>query len=193
MHAFLGSVVFLTISSRLCDVLMLNAVVHFTRHSALVLMFIMAGVSSGADFISCLDASEPLWKTFLLSLCGFLLLTFCNASLLEHCSAAVTAQCCHSAGYRADESTCFGIFAMSSFALLWVFLCVLIFQVSEAGVHRPHVSGIAGRSEEGAFSLVLAGGYEDDKVHDCTVLLYCTVLVIDFTVHLRPRLGFQHP
>uniref|UniRef100_A0A8C6T166 E3 ubiquitin-protein ligase UHRF n=1 Tax=Neogobius melanostomus TaxID=47308 RepID=A0A8C6T166_9GOBI len=35
-------------------------------------------------------------------------------------------------------------------------------QVSEAGVHRPHVAGIHGRSNDGAFSLVLAGGYEDD-------------------------------
>ncbi|CAL4066750.1 unnamed protein product, partial [Meganyctiphanes norvegica] len=33
---------------------------------------------------------------------------------------------------------------------------------SEAGVHRPHVAGIAGRGEEGAYSVVLAGGYEDD-------------------------------
>ncbi|KAG5851443.1 hypothetical protein ANANG_G00093480 [Anguilla anguilla] len=35
-------------------------------------------------------------------------------------------------------------------------------QVSESGVHRPHVAGIHGRSSEGAYSLVLAGGYEDD-------------------------------
>ncbi|XP_061681405.1 E3 ubiquitin-protein ligase UHRF1 isoform X1 [Syngnathoides biaculeatus] len=35
-------------------------------------------------------------------------------------------------------------------------------QVSEAGVHRPHVAGIHGRSTDGAYSLVLAGGYEDD-------------------------------
>ncbi|CAH1244134.1 UHRF1 [Branchiostoma lanceolatum] len=36
-------------------------------------------------------------------------------------------------------------------------------QASEAGVHRPHVSGIHGRESEGAYSIVLAGGYEDDK------------------------------
>ncbi|KAM5157640.1 E3 ubiquitin-protein ligase UHRF1 [Mantella aurantiaca] len=36
-------------------------------------------------------------------------------------------------------------------------------QVSEAGVHRPHVAGIHGRSNDGSYSLVLAGGYEDDK------------------------------
>eukprot|EP00795_Rhopilema_esculentum_P000042 gene42-9646_t len=35
-------------------------------------------------------------------------------------------------------------------------------QASEAGVHRPHVSGIHGRETEGAYSIVLAGGYEDD-------------------------------
>ncbi|KAJ8278338.1 hypothetical protein GJAV_G00086540 [Gymnothorax javanicus] len=35
-------------------------------------------------------------------------------------------------------------------------------QVSESGVHRPHVAGIHGRSSDGAYSLVLAGGYEDD-------------------------------
>ncbi|XP_041476197.1 E3 ubiquitin-protein ligase UHRF1-like isoform X2 [Lytechinus variegatus] len=35
-------------------------------------------------------------------------------------------------------------------------------QVSEAGVHRPHVAGIHGREFEGAYSIVLAGGYEDD-------------------------------
>ncbi|KFW12472.1 E3 ubiquitin-protein ligase UHRF1, partial [Eurypyga helias] len=38
-------------------------------------------------------------------------------------------------------------------------------QVSEAGVHRPHVAGIHGRSNDGAYSLVLAGGYEDDIDH----------------------------
>ncbi|KAK6636479.1 hypothetical protein RUM43_010140 [Polyplax serrata] len=36
-------------------------------------------------------------------------------------------------------------------------------QVAESGVHRPHVAGIAGRKDVGAFSIVLAGGYEDDK------------------------------
>ncbi|ESN98511.1 hypothetical protein HELRODRAFT_113832 [Helobdella robusta] len=35
-------------------------------------------------------------------------------------------------------------------------------QVSESGVHRPHVAGIHGRENEGAYSIVLAGGYEDD-------------------------------
>ncbi len=37
-------------------------------------------------------------------------------------------------------------------------------QVSESGIHRPHVAGIHGRSNDGAYSLVLAGGYEDDVV-----------------------------
>ncbi|XP_023418295.1 E3 ubiquitin-protein ligase UHRF1 isoform X2 [Cavia porcellus] len=36
-------------------------------------------------------------------------------------------------------------------------------QVSESGVHRPHVAGIHGRSNDGAYSLVLSGGYEDDE------------------------------
>ncbi|CAG0895764.1 unnamed protein product [Darwinula stevensoni] len=36
-------------------------------------------------------------------------------------------------------------------------------QVSEAGIHRPHVAGISGRENDGAYSIVLAGGYEDDK------------------------------
>ncbi|XP_054716730.1 E3 ubiquitin-protein ligase UHRF1-like [Uloborus diversus] len=35
-------------------------------------------------------------------------------------------------------------------------------QVSESGVHRPHVAGIHGREGDGAFSIVLSGGYEDD-------------------------------
>ena len=36
-------------------------------------------------------------------------------------------------------------------------------QVSETGVHRPPVAGIHGRDNEGAYSLVLSGGYEDDE------------------------------
>lgn len=36
-------------------------------------------------------------------------------------------------------------------------------QVSESGVHRPHVAGIHGRENEGSYSIVLSGGYEDDK------------------------------
>ncbi|XP_011503304.1 PREDICTED: E3 ubiquitin-protein ligase UHRF1-like [Ceratosolen solmsi marchali] len=35
-------------------------------------------------------------------------------------------------------------------------------QVSEAGVHRPHVAGIHGRADDCAYSIVLSGGYEDD-------------------------------
>ncbi|XP_057633018.1 E3 ubiquitin-protein ligase UHRF2 isoform X2 [Chionomys nivalis] len=35
-------------------------------------------------------------------------------------------------------------------------------RVSEAGVHRPHVGGIHGRSNDGAYSLVLAGGFADE-------------------------------
>ena len=35
-------------------------------------------------------------------------------------------------------------------------------QCSEAGIHRPPVSGIAGTGLVGCQSIVLAGGYEDD-------------------------------
>ncbi|GIY73226.1 e3 ubiquitin-protein ligase UHRF1 [Caerostris darwini] len=35
-------------------------------------------------------------------------------------------------------------------------------QVSESGVHRPHVAGIHGRENDGAYSIVLSGGYKDD-------------------------------
>ncbi|CAG9782394.1 unnamed protein product [Diatraea saccharalis] len=38
-------------------------------------------------------------------------------------------------------------------------------QLSESGVHRPPVSGIHGRDVEGAYSIVLSGGYEDDVDH----------------------------
>lgn len=34
---------------------------------------------------------------------------------------------------------------------------------SESGIHRPHVSGIHGSSKTRAYSIVLAGGYADDK------------------------------
>lgn len=34
--------------------------------------------------------------------------------------------------------------------------------MSEAGVHRPPVGGIHGRENEGCYSIVLSGGYEDD-------------------------------
>ncbi|XP_026720893.1 E3 ubiquitin-protein ligase UHRF1 [Athene cunicularia] len=38
-------------------------------------------------------------------------------------------------------------------------------QVRSCFFHRPHVAGIHGRSNDGAYSLVLAGGYEDDIDH----------------------------
>ena len=37
-----------------------------------------------------------------------------------------------------------------------------LIQGSESGVHRPPVAGIHGREKEGAYSIVLSGGYEDD-------------------------------
>ena len=36
-------------------------------------------------------------------------------------------------------------------------------QVSEAGVHRPPVGGIAGTEKEGCQSLVISGSYMDDQ------------------------------
>lgn len=36
-------------------------------------------------------------------------------------------------------------------------------QVSESGVHRPLVAGIHGRENEGAYSIVLSGVYQDDQ------------------------------
>ena len=45
-------------------------------------------------------------------------------------------------------------------------LTLIIIKVSESGVHRPHVAGIHGRENEGSYSIVLSGGYEDDRVSD---------------------------
>lgn len=36
-------------------------------------------------------------------------------------------------------------------------------ELSESGVHRPPQAGICGRADEGAESIVLSGGYEDDR------------------------------
>ena len=44
------------------------------------------------------------------------------------------------------------------------FLSFYHVKASEAAVHRPPVSGMHGRDSEGAYSIVLAGGYEDDTV-----------------------------
>lgn len=49
------------------------------------------------------------------------------------------------------------------------FVVLSILKASEAGVHRPHVSGMHGRDSDGAYSIVLAGGYEDDTVCQLTV------------------------
>lgn len=47
--------------------------------------------------------------------------------------------------------------------------------MSEAGIHRPHVAGIHGREHEGAYSIVLSGGYDDDKV---TVMSYYIITCV---------------
>ena len=39
----------------------------------------------------------------------------------------------------------------------------------EAGVHRPNAAGIAGREEEGCFSIVLLGGGTDQVTSVCSV------------------------
>ena len=59
-----------------------------------------------------------------------------------------------------------------AFALFLNCMQHITFQVSEAGVHRPHVAGIHGRETEGAYSIVLAGGYEDDKVNELINIIY---------------------
>lgn len=46
-------------------------------------------------------------------------------------------------------------------------------QVSEAGVHRPLVAGIHGKEKDAAYSIVVAGGYEDDKVRRSKFELLC--------------------
>ena len=35
--------------------------------------------------------------------------------------------------------------------------------LSDAGVHKPTMAGISGGQDEGADSIVLSGGYEDDS------------------------------
>src|SRR4051794_26699720 len=35
-------------------------------------------------------------------------------------------------------------------------------ELSEAGIHKPRMAGISGSALEGADSIVLSGGYEDD-------------------------------
>ena len=58
----------------------------------------------------------------------------------------------------------------------YVYMCVYV-QASESGVHRPHVAGIHGRDSEGAYSIVLSGGYEDDQVSLFSVSLSVPVFV----------------
>lgn len=57
-------------------------------------------------------------------------------------------------------------------------------QVSEAGIHRPHVAGIAGRQQVGAFSIVLGGGYEDDEDNGNEVSLYILFKTEKYTLQL---------
>jgi putative restriction endonuclease len=41
---------------------------------------------------------------------------------------------------------------------------------AEAGVHTPHMQGIAGSQTEGAESIVVSGGYEDDEDYGTTIV-----------------------
>lgn len=54
--------------------------------------------------------------------------------------------------------------------------------MSEAGVHRPHVGGIHGRSNDGSYSLVLAGGFEDEVVGFVFSLNFLSARVNSFHV-----------
>ena len=40
---------------------------------------------------------------------------------------------------------------------------MLLLKVSDAGVHRPPVAGIHGREDQGAYSIVSLGVYQEDK------------------------------
>ena len=43
-------------------------------------------------------------------------------------------------------------------------------ELSHAGVHRPMMAGISGSGLEGADSIVISGGYEDDEDHGDEIL-----------------------
>ncbi len=43
-------------------------------------------------------------------------------------------------------------------------------ELSQSGVHRPRVAGISGQAREGADSIVLSGGYEDDQDYGDEIL-----------------------
>lgn len=63
-------------------------------------------------------------------------------------------------------------------------------QVSEAGVHRPHVGGIHGRSNDGSYSLVLAGGFEDEVVgFQVQMVFHINFKFLDNMFHLKSFLS----
>lgn len=62
------------------------------------------------------------------------------------------------------KKTCDPLFGNKIFKNIIKTKTIVALKVSESGVHRPHVAGIHGRSNDGSYSLVLAGGYEDDVV-----------------------------
>lgn len=65
--------------------------------------------------------------------------------------------------------------------------------LSAAGVHRPRIAGISGTESEGADSIVLSGGYEDDDYHCqvCRIRLEGTAGPYAEAAHIRP-LGKPH-
>ena len=58
-------------------------------------------------------------------------------------------------------------------------------ELSKAGIHRPRQAGICGGKLEGAESIVLSGGYEDDEDHGDVII---------YTGHGGniPRTGIQY-
>jgi putative restriction endonuclease len=43
-------------------------------------------------------------------------------------------------------------------------------EVAAAGVHKPTMDGISGTDREGADSVVVSGGYEDDEDHGTEII-----------------------
>jgi putative restriction endonuclease len=48
--------------------------------------------------------------------------------------------------------------------------------LAQAGLHRPLQAGISGGGKEGADSVVLSGGYEDDRDDGETIIMLSTGL-----------------